>query len=410
MPGEEESFAGHFLHVCMQPHDPLGAVTTKFETFMPVSHVAQHGGFSRGQSIKLGMIPAGSGASPNAIFNYCVGKSTTECSSRGFIARVSLRCLLSRTLASVIADCNNTTREVSAATFRKDEEAQTVPSNDQLDEFAGGTLSCSSLTRDISSVKASNDTTKMLQEELYRVQNELRMQQAVANFQQRRLESFESQSEILSPLAASSISDREMIVHMQELGQTVEKQQSEIKYLRDELDQRRQCDEHALQQLERLMRIEINLRDQRIVELEETLQGTEQQLDGVPDVIDSMLRTPPRSPGGNPLCDHESTTSTEAGHGSLRSMTTFLTTSASAEQVTGVSHIAEAMKHRGAHHPMLKAGTPLPRSDEYLLPRQRSDPNDPQLSEVNTLELVCLGDSIRPPLDACSHHHPCTIN
>merc|ERR1740129_2556817 len=148
------------------------------------------------------------------------------------------------------------------------------------------------------------------------------MQQTLMNFQERRLQVFEAQANAVAADSAASQAcdaaeaqggeghaerscpsstdggreDMDMLEHLQQLVAAVQTQQYQIDDLRGKIEygDNNTSDELYLQQSQSQLRYEIGLRDQRIYELEATLEERERQLDMIPDAVDSILRSPTR--------------------------------------------------------------------------------------------------------------------
>jgi len=347
----EDALSQNYVHIMLQPRDSANRFSQEFETFLPLAHVVERFGLGQGRCIALGMVPRGSGAAPSAIFQYCCCQNESRSAGRelgGHAARISLACSIQQRPGSLwdqSADLDWPVHEGlqgkgsssgHLARYQGQGQEDTsgereAPTSDDWDSQAacdaqgcnGQGSPCSPSQQSAGQLRSPGateegaceevDEQQWLQEELKRARNELRMQQTLMNFQERRLQVFEAQSNAVAAAGAASeaydqrMQNPEIHEQLRLLGDTVQTQQEEIHHLREHLAfyssrsehlwqqtaaQRRL--EHALQQSQARMKYEIDAREQRIHELEMALQERDQQLDMIPDAVDSILRSPPR--------------------------------------------------------------------------------------------------------------------
>jgi len=398
----QESLASNFVHVLLRPLADDGCVTLELETYFPLSHVVDCFGYGQGHKLSLGLLPRGSGATPEAIFRHCslLGKADANAGD-GSGSKISLSCSvlekpggLWRSQPDLEYLANGqwpaaVSRACPSNGYRPAEGEAPEPAHrrgrSEWDEQrpsqerrAGEAESSHSQSPPGNHGACSPFTDGgwdeeqehvWLQEELKRARNELRMQQTLMNFQERRLQVFEAQSNAIAAVGAASqgydasmsnprdegyAGVQEQIRH---LGDQVQMQQDEIFRLRDQLSfqqaggsgtpnfmspwqqpQRQefqqppapawqtgqQQPEHwqqrpqqqqqqqqqprqeqqswneqarfdqALYESRAQMGHELIAREQRIAELELALQERDQQLDMIPDAVESILRSPPR--------------------------------------------------------------------------------------------------------------------
>lgn len=364
----EQALAQNYVRIGLEPRGSSSSLG--FETYMLLAHVVERFGLGPGRCVALGMVPCGSGAAPAEIARFCAQPLAAEQKELGaFAARVSLACSVVQTAGSLWhseTDLESSSKDWPRADDERPLQLDAEPQADMGDRGVlpgpQGLLAMASEAAEVpaketqalsapsqsfrdppgASAAASaqqgqqpqspgrgggspgasaawheeqeeEDERQWLQEELKRARNELRMQQTLMNFQERRLQVFEAQSNAIAAAGAASeayeASERFAGVYEQlrQMSETVQMQQDEIMHLREQLAMRTQRDaqswqqaqlrvrlEHALQECQAQMAYEVDVRDHRIAELEMALQERERQLDMIPDAVDSILRSPPR--------------------------------------------------------------------------------------------------------------------
>lgn len=301
----QEALEDNLLHVCIVPRELGGRVTAEFETYLSLSSFAAHTDIGQRRVITLGMAPSGSGASPRAICSHCSGDDSASGMAETHTPRVSVDCLVSR--------CSSPTDEVR--------EAAHVETMFQVESKFDSKLPGQSPVRvpasksplapnvpvasSAGAVELGPQESASLREDLAKAQNELRMQQTLMKFQEKRLRSFEAQSDAAlaqEQLATARSSD--MQGQLERLAATVQQQQLEIADLNNQLRAYRAREMQAQSQAQdpvqtqvqatahARMQDEIKARDRRVRELEIALQDRDRQLDMIPDAVDMILRSP----------------------------------------------------------------------------------------------------------------------
>jgi len=326
----EEELRQQFVHIIIAPRRPSrSGATVEFETFVPLLYILRSSGHPVQHPVQLGMVPRGSGASPASIFQCaCAGPWG------GHAARVSLACSMATrgggSLPRPLASANGGLGSSTQFKLEQDEppaspqpqrlrslSPQHCPSSSsfattaQTREDAGlapGARSQEAASRvdgeerDLSATRDGEATE--LREALERAQNELRMQQTLLRFQGKRLQDLEASSATIDvPVEAAGGAQRPLQLdhnttrQVEDLQDIVRRQQDEIAQLREQLRLQMLRDERTLEQTQMRTRMEMELRDQRIAELQAALEERERQLDVIPDAVDLILRSPPRQQG-----------------------------------------------------------------------------------------------------------------
>lgn len=301
----QDALEDNLLHVCIVPRELGGRVTTEFETYLSLSSLAARADLGQRRVITLGMAPSGSGASPRAVCRHCIGADSASGMAETHTPRVSVACLVSR--------CSPPAGEVKddahVETFFKVETKldSKLPGQSPVRALASKPSLAPTVPVATSAgeVELGPQENASLREDLAKAQNELRMQQTLMKFQEKRLRSFEAQSgAALAQEHLATARSTGMQVQLERLAATAQQQQLEIADLNNqlrayrarELQAQAQAQDPVQAQVQATacarMQDEIEARDRRVSELEIALQDRDRQLDMIPDAVDMILRSP----------------------------------------------------------------------------------------------------------------------
>lgn len=303
----------NLVHVRIGPRS-IGHVTAEFEAYLSLSSCAARGHLGQRHAVALGMVPLGSGASPRAISRHCSATDSASGTSRGHAPQVTVACLVLQRPARV-----NDLKVNAHVTTSSQAEAVKLEAKSPGQAFVQA-VPCKPLPiqaaaivpvgEEITVVERTPQDNSLLCEELEKARNELRMQQTLMNFQEKRLRSFEAQSDVArAQEGRETVRSTELQAQLEQLSATVRRQQLEIASLQDQLLAQGEREQHLRQaqvraqaqdqaqaklqeQAHAHMVGQIEARDRRVRELEIALQDRERQLDMIPDAVDMILRSP----------------------------------------------------------------------------------------------------------------------
>lgn len=310
IPGQD-ALERNLLHVRIMPRE-LGRVTTEFETYLCLFPLTARADIGQRQVVTLGMVPFGSGASPRAICRHCSAADSASETLHTHMPLVTVACFVSGCPAR-----EDEAKDGAHAAASLQAEAKTdamSPGQIPIPAVAYKALSAPivPVATDVGEVERGPQGNASLREDLEKARNELRMQQALMKFQEKRLRSFEAaQSDVVARAQEGLPTARatDVQVQLEQLAATVRRQQLEIADLRDQLRSQGAIEPHSqqtqaqihppqdralveAQQARARTQDELEVRNRRVRELEIALQHRDRQLDMIPDAVDMILRSP----------------------------------------------------------------------------------------------------------------------